>query len=344
MPKPRIYGLQQAIVTAEEYPDGAQPEINANELGAVRVRFPWDTRPVAPGVPSSRWVSVSQYWAGVRYGSLHTPRVGQFVLVAFQDGDPERPVVVGRLYSEQMPPPYDPSVEPTRTTWKSQSSPKAEGSNELRFEDKARAEEVYLHAQRDLNEVVNASHSTSVGGDQSNSVGGNQSNSVAGNRTHSVTGNEQATVTGNRTHSVTGTETVSITGNRTSTYSSDESITVGGFRTVNVGSDLKTSSTNTYFYPAGDFQVDSTTAGFNQSASFYVKAGGCELSMSAGIVSISNGAGSSIALIGGIIMITAGAALMNQSGGPVNVLAGGPIGLVAGGNISGAAPLIQWNG
>lgn len=367
-PKPRIHGLHQAIVTAEEFPEDARPEINANDMGAVRIRFPWDSRPPEDGIPSSRAVSVSQYWAGVGYGALHTPRVGHFVLAAFQDGDPDRPVVVGRLYSEQMPPPYDPSKEPTRTTWKSKSSPKAEGSNELRFEDKAKQEEIFLHAQRDLNEVVLASHSTSVGGDQSNSVGGNRSHDVKGTETVTITGDRTTNFLSNEFHTVSGFQTVEIGANeRHATYGfrssevganddlgvwgwrnthvgAGDTLGVGGKRDITVGADQTTWSANTYFFPSGTFGVGSTTADFNQSASFHVKAGGCELSMSAGVVSISNGAGAAITLLGGNILINAGAAILETAGGPIVNSAGGPLNLTAGGNINALAPLIKLNG
>ncbi|APR87636.1 VgrG protein [Minicystis rosea] len=397
-PKPRIHGVQAAVVTAEEVSgtEADRPAINADKLARVRVRFPWDQRDDKHDqTPTSDWIRVSQYWAGTGYGALYTPRVGHEVLVAYMQGDPDRPVIVGRVYNAQHPPPYDASKEPTKSTVKSQSAEakkEVDGFNELRFEDRAKKEEIFLHAQRDLNEVVRASHSTTVGGNQSNSVGGDQSNSVKGHREHTIGDYETVTVGGDRTtnfqanehHSVSGSrdttiganETLGVVGFRKSTIGANDDLIIGGWRNVAVGGGdtlnvvdkrdvnigasytVKTAvdytseagsnhvfkSTNTYVQPSGDFQVNSTTAGFNQSASFYVKAGGCTLSMSAGILLIDNGAGANIAMIGGLISITAGAALITTSAGPVVATAGAAITVGAGGNINATAPNIKLNG
>jgi type VI secretion system secreted protein VgrG len=189
-PKPRIHGVQAAVVTAEEYPNGNRPAINGDELGRVRVRFPWDQRPdTGDKTPTSRWIRVSQFWAGGGYGALYTPRVGHEVLVAYMQGDPDQPVIVGRVYNAQHTPPYDAKAAPTKSTVKSQSAEvtkEVDGFNEIRFEDKAKHEQIYVHAQGTLDEVVLGSHSTSVGGDQTNAV--------MGGRTHTVGGEEHVTV------------------------------------------------------------------------------------------------------------------------------------------------------
>ncbi|HZF49514.1 MAG TPA: type VI secretion system tip protein TssI/VgrG [Polyangiaceae bacterium] len=383
-PKPRIHGVQTGVVTAEEH-GGERPKINADKLGRVRVRFPWDQRhDKNDGTPTSDWIRVSQFWAGAGYGALYTPRVGHEILVAYMQGDPDQPVIVGRVFNAQNPPPYSAAQEPTKSTVKSRSATgtkEVDGFNEIRFEDQAKKEEIFLHAQRDFNEVVLASHSTSVGGDQSNSVMGDQSNSVKGDRTHTIKGSETVHVQGDRTtnfdaneHHTVGAfqdthiganETHEVGGFRTTTIGANddlnvggwhntsvgggETFTIGGKRDVFVGADynVKTAttytseagsdhvfkSTNTYVYPAGDFQVNSTTAGFNQSASFYVKAGGAVISMSSGIVVISNGAGATIALIGGLISIVSGSALVSSVGGPAVTAASGPVLLSSGGAI-----------
>ena len=165
------------------------------------MRFPWDQRD-PDGTPSSKWVRVAQYWAGPGFGALYVPRVGHEVLVAFERGNPDRPVIVGRVYNEQNPPPYD-ATNITMSTLKSDSvgsdGKPADGFNEFRFEDKAKEEQVFLHAQRNLDEVVRANHSTGVGGNQDNAVGGDQSNTVNGSRTHDVSGTELVHVAGDRT-------------------------------------------------------------------------------------------------------------------------------------------------
>lgn len=165
---PRIAGVQSATVTADEADD---KEISADEHGRVRLRFAWDQRP-ADGTPSSTWIRVSQAWAGAGWGALHIPRVGQEVLVAFRDGDPERPMIVGRAYNAQHPPPYGPDKEPEISGIKSHSSPDADvGHNEIRMQDKKGQEELYIHAQRASRRVVGAAETISVGGAQKVNIG-----------------------------------------------------------------------------------------------------------------------------------------------------------------------------
>ncbi|HEY2850479.1 MAG TPA: type VI secretion system tip protein TssI/VgrG, partial [Gemmatimonadaceae bacterium] len=186
-------GLMEAEVTAEGA-SGSTTEIHANANGDVCVRFSWDKREKKENVDSSKWVPVSQYWAGRGYGALHTPRVGHIVLVAFKGGYLDSPVIVGRLYSDQNTSPYDAQKEPTKSTLKSKSSPSSDGFNEIRFEDKAGKEELYVHAQREFRKQVLGSSDTSIGGSESTSVGGKQKIFVKGNRTDHVVGTEERNI------------------------------------------------------------------------------------------------------------------------------------------------------
>ena len=341
-PRPRIHGIQTAIVTAEEFSKGDRPEINANAQGCVRVRFPWDQRPDSDRAPSSCWIRVSQHWAGPGFGALYTPRVGHEVLVAYLQGDPERPVIVGRVYNEPNRPPSDPSQYPTRSTIRSRTAvPEGDGYNEIRFEDAATLEEIFLHAQRDFNEVVRASHSTSVGGDQSNSV--------TGNRTHSVKGTEEVTVQGNRTthfasneaHTVDvqrlttigADDTHVVFGNRSTEVHTDDSLTISGKRGVFIGANEESQANghfawkamNSYFNLTNDFQTISTTAGFFQKDCFTVDVSGCTLTMKPGEISLRVG-GAKILMKGGIVLLDNGAgAWLQLGGGQVNIAAGSVI-------------------
>jgi type VI secretion system secreted protein VgrG len=394
--RPRIHGVQAAVVTAEEYPDGDRPTINGDEQGRVRVRFPWDQRAdVGDKTPTSRWIRVSQYWAGAGYGALYMPRVGHEVLVAYMQGDPDQPVIVGRVYNAQHTPPYDAKKEPTKSTVRSQSTEEkkeVDGFNEIRFDDRAKTEEIFIHAQRNLNEVVLASHSTSVGGDQSNFVGHDQSNTVKGHRVHTVEDYETVTVVSDRTTLFQANEHHTVASFRDTTIGANDDLNVGGWHNVKVGGgetftvkakrdvfvgDNQTyviganmestaaghhsfKSMNGYWTLSNDFQVNSTTAGFNQKASYYVhagstivlQAGSAKLSMASGVVTIDNGAGASITLLGAMIMVNAGSAIVATAGGPVSIVAGGKMGLAsggamalgAGGDIDAKAPNIHLNG
>jgi type VI secretion system secreted protein VgrG len=123
----------------------------------VKVQFPWD-RYGESNENSSCWVRVAQNWAGKNWGAMHLPRIGQEVIVDFLDGDPDRPIITGRVYNAEQMPPYALPENQNRSTIKSRSTKQgtAETFNELRFDDTKDSEEVYLHAQKDCKrEVVN---------------------------------------------------------------------------------------------------------------------------------------------------------------------------------------------
>lgn len=143
-PKPHIAGAQTAMVTG---PSGE--EIHTDEHGRVKVQFHWD-RDGKYDENSSCWVRVSQNWAGKKWGVFFLPRIGQEVIVEFLEGDPDRPIITGRVYNGESKPPYELPGEKTKSTIKSSSSKDKEGHNELRFEDKAGEEQLYIHAEKDM--------------------------------------------------------------------------------------------------------------------------------------------------------------------------------------------------
>ena len=148
-PKNRIIGEQSAIVTG---PEGE--EIYPDEYGRVKVQFHWD-REGQYNENTTCWIRVSQGWAGSKYGIMAIPRIGHEVVVSFLEGDPDRPLITGRVYHELNMPPYELPAHKTRTVFKSMSTPGKEneerGFNELRIEDKKGQEEIYLHAEKDVN-------------------------------------------------------------------------------------------------------------------------------------------------------------------------------------------------
>lgn len=347
-PKPRIHGVQSAVVTAEEFAEGDRPAINADNLARVRVRFPWDQHDDKHDkTPTSDWLRVSQFWGGAGYGALYTPRVGHEVLVAYMQGDPDRPVIVGRVYNATHPPPYDPSKDPTKSTLKSQSAEakkEVDGFNEFRFEDKAKQEEIYLHAQRDLNEVVNASHSTSVGGSQTNTVGRHQTNKVHGHREHTVDDYETVTVGDDRTTNLLANEHHKVSGFRDTTIGANDDHHVKGWHnTVVDGSDNLKVLHDRLVDVTGDYAVGSMTAEFKQGKSFAVDAAGATITVSAGKIILDTGAGASIVLAGGLILVNAPGGMGTLSG-PHVTMASSDISMVSAGNINAAATEIKLNG
>ncbi|MEB6592710.1 type VI secretion system tip protein VgrG, partial [Pseudomonas asiatica] len=158
--KPRVDGPHMATVVG---PPGE--EIYCDEWGRVKVSFPWD-RESNNNEFSSCWVRVSQGWAGGSWGSMAIPRIGQDVIIHYVNGDPDQPMITGRTYCGDQLPPYDLPDHKTRMTIKSQTH-KGDGFNELRFEDELGRQEVFIHAEKDQNNVVKHNETTFVGNDRS---------------------------------------------------------------------------------------------------------------------------------------------------------------------------------
>ncbi|MBN3063808.1 type VI secretion system tip protein VgrG, partial [Pectobacterium aquaticum] len=145
--KPMVDGPQIATVVG---PTGE--EIYCDQYGRVKLQFPWD-RYGASNDQSSCWVRVSQGWAGGQYGMIAIPRIGHEVIVSFLEGDPDQPIVTGRTFHATNPSPYPLPANKTRTVLRTKTH-QGEGFNELRFEDQAGQEEIYLHGQKDLKALV----------------------------------------------------------------------------------------------------------------------------------------------------------------------------------------------
>ncbi len=178
-PKPIVHGVQSAVVTG---PPGA--EIHTDETGRVRVQFHWD-REGRRDDQTSCFLRVSQGWAGSSFGMITVPRVGHEVLVAFLEGDPDHPVVVGRLYNSTSSVPYPLPENKTKSGWKSASSPGTGGYNEIMFEDAAGRELVNVQAERDLEKLVKRDESVVVGRERRANVG--TVDTTHANERHTVT-------------------------------------------------------------------------------------------------------------------------------------------------------------
>ena len=205
--KPLMRGTQTAIVVG---PSGE--EIFTDKYGRVKVQFHWD-RDGKNDASSSCWVRVGQIWAGKQWGAMHIPRIGQEVIVAFQEGDIDEPIIVGSVYNAEMMPPYTLPDNKTQSGLKSRStlSGGSDNFNELRFEDKKGSEDVYFHAEKDFHRVVENDDDLKVGNDQKIEIKKNRTEEVKeGNETIKVSkgnraveiamGNEQLTIKmGNQT-------------------------------------------------------------------------------------------------------------------------------------------------
>ena len=178
--QPQISGPQTAMVTG---PSGE--EIHTDPHGRVKVQFHWD-RDGSYNENSSCWVRVSQNWAGKKWGAFFLPRVGQEVIVEFLEGDPGRPIITGRVYNGENKPPYDLPSEKTKSTIKSNSSKGGGGFNEIRFEDKKDEEQLFIHAQKNMDVRVLNDHYELVKNDQHYIVENDQRTHVQNNRSETV--------------------------------------------------------------------------------------------------------------------------------------------------------------
>ncbi|OXR99715.1 type VI secretion system Vgr family protein, partial [Shewanella algae] len=173
--KPLVTGPHMATVVGPK-----NEEIFCDKYGRVKVQFPWDRYGQA-NEHSSCWVRVSQGWAGGQYGFMAIPRIGHEVIVSFLEGDPDQPIITGRTYHAANPTPYLLPNHKTRTLFKTQTH-KGEGFNELRFEDEASREQIYLHAQKDMDSVINNIKRTEIGLDEHITIGQDQFQLVKNNR------------------------------------------------------------------------------------------------------------------------------------------------------------------
>ena len=215
-PKPFVQGPQTAIVVGKK-----GEEIYTDEHGRVKVQFHWD-RVGKKDENSSCWIRVSSTWAGNAWGAIHLPRIGQEVIVDFLEGDPDRPIITGRVYNADNKPPYALPDNKTQSGVKSRSSKEGttETFNELRFEDKKDAEEIYFHAEKDFERIVENNDTLRVGfekkdqGDQTIAIHNNQKLVVGNNE--SKDGSQTIEIWKNRTETVKeGNEKITIEkGNR----------------------------------------------------------------------------------------------------------------------------------
>ena len=207
-PKPKVSGIENATVVGP-----AGEEIHTDEFGRVRVQFHWD-RYGKQDENSSCWIHVSQPWGGSGYGGSSLPRIGQEVIVDFLGGDPDRPVITGRVYTGLQQTPYKLPANKTQSGWKSNSSPSNGGFNELMFEDMAGSELLRMRAEKDMTSRVNHDQQLSVGRNRSDSIEANDKETVAGDQRHNVDGNKLSTIGKDEVASILGNLTSMTGGDR----------------------------------------------------------------------------------------------------------------------------------
>ncbi len=248
-------GPQSAIVVG---PEGE--EIHTDEFGRVKVHFHWD-RYDESNEKSTAFLRVSQPWAGKKWGGYFIPRIGQEVIVDFLNGDPDRPIVMGRVYNDDQPIPYD---SPTQSGFKTRSTPNGTPSNynEIMFEDKKGSENINIHAERNMSRSVEVDDSSSIGNDQSDSVTRDRKSSVGRNETTYVGVNQINFV------DVSQTNTIGAGGQTTHVKGPQKTFVHNTQLTLAVGDQTIATQANQFTKVAGfqnnhiGFNQDNTIAGY----------------------------------------------------------------------------------
>ena len=204
--RPIVKGPQTALVVG---PKGE--EIWTDQYGRVKVHFYWD-RHDQSNENSSCWIRVSQSWAGKNWGSMQIPRIGQEVIVSFLEGDPDRPIITGRVYNAEQTVPYDLPENATQSGMKSRSSKGGTPANfnEIRMEDKKGLEQLYIHAERNQDIVVEVDESHSVGHDRNKSIGHNETVTIGNNRVRIVKQEDILSVGKRKTDSISQSYVIEV--------------------------------------------------------------------------------------------------------------------------------------
>lgn len=231
-PRPTIVGSQTATVVG---PSGE--EIYCDQFGRVKVQFRWDQEGQF-NENSSFWIRTSQGWAGGHYGMMFLPRIGQEVIVDFLEGNPDYPVITGRLNNADQMPPYTLPDEKTKSVIKTSSTKGGGGTNELRFEDLKGSEQILIYAEKDHHIRVKAARVATIGGADSLSVGGDRNESFSKSVSTKIGLDLKESITGNATRKVDGNSGLKVAGNLSETADGSVYIKSGTTLVIEGGSTL----------------------------------------------------------------------------------------------------------
>lgn len=240
-PRARQAGLQSGIVIG---PTGA--EVHPDEAGRVRVQLHWD-REGDRSDTAGKWMRVAQRGTA---SSMLLPRIGWNVLTTNEEGSVDAPMVMSRIFDAEHPPPYTLPDNMTRTVYKTATTPGGGSFNEIRYEDKAGAQEMFVNASRDMSVLVQDA--------KSEDIKANASREVVVDHTLHVGSNVDETIGGDQIITIGGNETEIVGGSRVKTVGKDEESTIGGSRRLNVGGGNDASITGTRRLSVGTTQLDAS--------------------------------------------------------------------------------------
>lgn len=233
-PKPVIQGVQTALVTG---PKG--DEIHTDRFGRIKVQFHWD-RYGERDERSSCWVRVAYPVAGKGWGMAAVPRIGHEVVVSFEEGDPDRPLVIGSVYNGANPVPWALPANATQSGLLTRSSKGggAANANAIRFEDRKGAEQLWIHAERNQDIEVENDETHTVGHNRTRRVGHDEAVSIGNDQSENVGRDRTVTVGANHTETIGAAMSITVGGTLTETVAVSHSETVGGAMTLTVGAAL----------------------------------------------------------------------------------------------------------
>jgi len=302
-PKPKIVGAQTAFVVGK-----ANEEIWTDKYGRVKVQFHWDQRGTR-NEKSSCWVRVAQGWAGKQWGMQFIPRIGQEVVVSFLEGDPDRPIITGCVYNAQSMPPYTLPAHHTQSGIRTRSTQKGKVDewNEIRFEDKKGAEEVYMQAQKDMKVHVKHNRVKEVLNDETITIKKNRRTTIEEEDELLVVskGNRMVHVKkGEETHTVEGARSVKVKGEETHTNGGDFTQKVGKNHVLKVDGNLTIDV-------SGSVTIKSGLSIKNQAGTSLTNLAGTSMKNEAKISLVNKGGASQTVEGGGILTVKGGLVKIN---------------------------------
>jgi type VI secretion system secreted protein VgrG len=345
-PKPFIPGTQTALVVGK-----SGEEIWTDKYGRIKVQFHWDQEG-KKDENSSCWIRVSTSWAGKSWGNIFIPRIGQEVVVSFVNGDPDRPLVTGSVYNATQTVPYALPANSTKSALKSDSSKGSGGFNEIRFEDKKDSEEIYVHAQKDMNITVENDRVKEVLNDEKSTITKNRKTTILegsdtleiseGNRTYSVNGKEVYSVKGKdggfwdnlfeemglvdkedaRTLNIDGNETHNNTGDFVHKVDGDYTLDVTGDITIKADGNITIEGSEAVTITSGKDMTGKADGAMNlESGKAYTAKAGTALTNQAG-TELTNKAGTNLTNQAGANLTNKGGANSENTAGAIMTIKG----------------------
>jgi type VI secretion system secreted protein VgrG len=304
-PRPVIAGCQTALVVGK-----SGEEIWTDAHGSVVLKFFWD-QSAPKDETSSCFVRVASLWAGKQWGGMFLPRIGQEVVVTFLEGNPDRPLITGSVYNASQTVPYPLPASQTRSTIKSNSSKGGNGFNELRFEDKAGAEELFIQAQKDMNVTVLNDHAMTVTKDESLTIKGKRTMTVTGDELHANKADYTCKTSGNYTLTVSGNLSIKASGSVSIEAGTSLSIKSGTSMSSEAGTSLTDKAGTTLTNQAG---TDIT----NKASENLTNQAGTDLTNKAG-ANLTNQAGTALTNKGGASQTVDGGSMLTMKGGMIKL-------------------------